>query len=295
MKHSYVLASVLLLGSGCANLRTDLSARQTSIGLEEQALINNLRIAYDPCVASAASSETCPRLRTPSTDAASRAQHVLDVGVFLDAGYTLSDYYCDIFLRQTNRGARHRRHGRSLTNDTGGAIAAVLGLARAGSGVVGGVAAGFSFADSQFRNYDDSFLVTADLAKMRTLVLAAQDNMKLAVEKDPPTNFFRAESVILRYAGLCSFLGMQDLLNASVDAKTATIQDDNEKQINTASAHNRATDPPATSDPPSRDPGLQSDEPATEPVTTPPVAPSPSQSEPATVAPPVAPPPPPSA
>ena len=92
----------------------------------------------------------------------------------------------------------------------------MLGLAKAGSGVTGGTAAGFSLIDSTFRNYDESFLVDANIAKMRRLGHAAQDDMKVRMDANPPANIFRAESRILRYSGLCSFLGMQDLLDSSI-------------------------------------------------------------------------------
>ena len=103
-----------------------------------------------------------------------------------------------------------------------------MGLAKVASGIVGGVAGGFAFADSSFRNYDESFMVDADLSKMRRLVLSAQDNMKLEIRKAPPETIFGAESKIIRYAGLCSFLGMKDLLNESVAEKTVKIEKTNE-------------------------------------------------------------------
>lgn len=244
MKTSVIVAVGLAL-SGCASinsLRTDLSAPLVKTNLEERALTNNLKKAYQGC--STAMATTCQM--NVSLNAAQRAE-------FVGAGFALSDYYCDIFFRQTNAGARHRRFARNLNNDVGGAIATILGLAKAGSGVVGGVAAGFSLADGSFRNYDESFLVDADLAKLRRLVLAAQDNMKLQIRDKPPGTVFDAESTIIRYAGLCSFLGMQDLLNDSVAAKTATIENDNKtRQGDTPAAPSPSPTParPAAPTPP---------------------------------------------
>ena len=201
-------------------MRTDLSAAQSVTGAEETALIGNLRDGYIDCDR-VDGRLSCERLKA---DLDGR-----ELAHFTAAGFTLSDYYCDVFFRQTNQAARHRRFARNLNNDVGGVVATVLGLAKAGSGVVGGVAAGFSLADGSFRNYDEAFMVDADLAKLRRLVLSAQDNMKLAVQAKPPTTVFAAESTILRYAGLCSFLGMQDLLNDSVAAKTASIEAENRR------------------------------------------------------------------
>ena len=155
-------------------------------------------------------------------------EHVEKIIAFANAGMTLSDLYCDRFFREANLSSRKRRFTRGLSNDVGGAIATAMGLAKVASGIVGGVAGGFAFADSSFRNYDESFMVDADLSKMRRLVLSAQDNMKLEIRKAPPEAIFGAESKIIRYAGLCSFLGMKDLLNESVAEKTVKIEKTNE-------------------------------------------------------------------
>lgn len=201
-------------------MRTDLSAAQSVTGAEEMALIGNLRQGYIGC------NKVKNDLRCERLKADLEGRELTD---FTAAGFTLSDYYCDVFFRQTNQAARHRRFARNLNNDVGGVVATVLGLAKAGSGVVGGVAAGFSLADGSFRNYDEAFMVDADLAKLRRLVLSAQDNMKIVIQASPPTTVFAAESAILRYAGVCSFLGMQDLLNDSVALKTASIEAENRR------------------------------------------------------------------
>lgn len=211
----YLLFLVIPCLAGCAeinNMRTDISAKPPYNERVGMALVSQLAEAYDDK----------GRFRTKPTDD--------EIQLFVDSGVSLSDYYCDIFFRSTNRAARHRRFSRNATNDVGGIISTILGLAKAGSGVTGGVAAGFSFADGSFRNYDESFMVDADLAKMQRIVLAAQDNMKVKIFADPPKSYPSAESTIIRYAGLCSFLGMQDLLNDSVKEKTNRIERDTEAE-----------------------------------------------------------------
>lgn len=230
-----MLAAASLTGcSSLDNLRTDLSAKPPVTGVEETALINNLFAAYENC-----SAGKCERVRTSGDQ-----REILNV---VDAGMTLSDFYCDAFFRRTNQAARKRRFARGASNDVGGAIAAVLGLARAGSALTGGAAAGFSFLDSEYRNYDESFLVDADLSKLRRLVMSAEDNMKKAIYAAPPSSFFAAESTILRYAGLCSFLGMQDLLNESVQEKTSRIEAANSETPMTSSSTPEAPPPPPNS------------------------------------------------
>lgn len=213
------LAATLLVTTGCSSfnrLRTDISAPAPSVdrsttSQEEQALINGLRKAYRSCQGVGCKGYELDVRGAPIPE-------------FLLSGLTLSDLYCDRFFRASNRSARDRRFARSTTNDVGGAINVILGLAKAGSGISNGVGAGFALGDGLFRNYDESYMVDADLSKMQRLVQAAQDNMKVRLTAAPPSSIFAAETAILRYANLCSFLGMQSLLNDSVSAKTIQIE-----------------------------------------------------------------------
>ncbi len=234
---------------GVIGLRTELSAPPPSTHREEEALIGNLFAAYEPCRPSPNPMATGTSHRQGEDRAGTcvvfKYKDSDEDGVprFLLAGLTLSDYYCDKFFRETNQSARHRRFSRGVANDAGGVVSAVLGLVKAGSVATGAAGAGFAAIDSSFRNYDDSFLVTPDLATMRRLVLAAQDDMKANIVGLPPKSFPAAESAILRYAGLCSFLGMQDLLNASIGKSTKELDDKNAKTAGTQAGAGKGTTP----------------------------------------------------
>lgn len=137
---------------------------------------------------------------------------------YLGAGFALSDIYCAGFFSKTDEAYRRRRFGRTLTNDVGTAVSTVLGLAKAGENIVTGVAAAVGLADSAWRNYDDSFVVSPDLSNVQSLVFAAQDNFRattLDAKADLPGDYGTAQSIILRYSNLCSFLGMKALLDQS--------------------------------------------------------------------------------
>lgn len=152
-----------------------------------------------------------------------------DMRRYLGAGFALSDIYCASFFGKTDEAYRRRRFGRTLTNDVGTAMTTVLGLAKAGANVVTGVAAAVGLADSAWRNYDDSFVVSPDLSNVQSLVFAAQDNFRartLAPKADLPADYGTAQSVILRYANICSFLGMKSLLDQSAgDQRNKLIAD----------------------------------------------------------------------
>ena len=152
---------------------------------------------------------------------------------YLDAGFALSDYYCESFFRDADESQRRRRYGRALTNDAGTVISTVLGLANAGQSVVTGVAAGFGFGDNVWRNYDEAFVVTPDLSNIQSLVMAAQNNFrektsgkdKAGKDLELPRTYGKAQTVIMRYANLCSTLGMKALLSQSADEQRTRLQD----------------------------------------------------------------------
>ncbi|HEX8486637.1 hypothetical protein [Sphingomonas sp.] len=220
----WIMAGALALG-GCSSLnslRTDLSAPAPSTDREAEALVANLREAYRARCGPGDAPADCQGFQTDL--------NVAGVTRFTGAGMALSDLYCDRFFRSTNQAARKRRFGSGLATDASTLVAGVLNLAKAGADGITASTLGFNAINGTFRNYDQSFMVDADLSKLRRLVLSAQDNMRLRIDNEPPKTIFAAESTILRYAGLCSFLGMQDLLNTSVTEKTAQIEQQNAAQ-----------------------------------------------------------------
>lgn len=160
---------------------------------------------------------------------------------YIAAGFALSDIYCEAFFHSTDEAQRRRSFGRGLANDTGTAISTILGLASAGENVVTGVAAGFGLIDGTLRNYDDAFIVGPDLANVRSLVLVSQDNYRqlvLGSNVPYPKNYGSAQSVILRYANICSTLGMKSLLNLSTSEKAESIREKTDKSKKPKGAQN---------------------------------------------------------
>ena len=154
-----------------------------------------------------------------------------DMRRYLGAGYNLADTYCSRYFLKTDEAYRRRRFGRTLTNDVGTAVTTLLGLANAGESAVTALAATTGLADSAWRNYDDSFVISPELATVRSLVLAAQDNFRArTLGKDAvlPADFGTAQSTIRRYAELCSHLGMKTLMEQSATQQQTTLKDETE-------------------------------------------------------------------
>lgn len=151
---------------------------------------------------------------------------------YIAAGYSLADIYCGRYFTKTDEASRRRRFGRTLTNDLGTAATTALNLANAGADAVAGLAAATGLADSAWRNYDDSFVISPEIATVRTLVLAAQDNFRertLGKNAELPADFGTAHSTIRRYAELCSHLGMKALLEQAATEQKTTLTDETEE------------------------------------------------------------------
>lgn len=148
---------------------------------------------------------------------------------YVEAGFALSDFYCDNFFRWADESQRRRKFARGIVSDAGTAIATIMGLANAGENVVAGAAAGFGLIDKSFRNYDESFVVAPDLSIVQSLVLTAQDNFReatLGSSGHVPASYATAQTVVLRYANMCSTLGMKALLNRAAAERQSAIAED---------------------------------------------------------------------
>ena len=158
----------------------------------------------------------------PYDDTNSKPVPMMD---YLNAGFALSDMYCDEFFRDADESQRRRKFGRAITNDVGTVVSTVLGLANSGEDLVTGVAAGFGFGDSLWRNYDDAFVVAPDLSNVRELVKAAQDLFRKRTFDELPKDYGAAQSTIMRYADQCSTLGMKSLLNQSTNQQQQMLKE----------------------------------------------------------------------
>lgn len=145
----------------------------------------------------------------------------------LKAGFALADLYCDDYFRRIAVRKQTRQFGRSTTNDVGTAASAGLGLAAAGSVVTGGAGVLFGLLDGIYRNYDTAFVVEPDLGKMLDLVKTAQGQFRENTALNLPTTYADANASITAYAQLCSYAGMDDLLNVALEAGSdpATLEE----------------------------------------------------------------------
>lgn len=216
-----------------------MEADPTEIGIEGNVLINELLQAYEPMAAgpneicrailpSRQESEKLSYVRYTKSPTDRRLPSVMQclqfkqfdndakaekaVARHLNAGFALSNLYCDTFFRRISMHSAKRRFARGAVNDVGAAISAILGLSGAGGALAGGIGAGFGLVDGTIRQYDDAFLVAADLPTLQNAVREKQDEYQANIRKVHPKNYADATMYIIRYANFCSFTGMRALI-----------------------------------------------------------------------------------
>lgn len=237
--------ALLAVLAGCTTstkpFRPTMGSDQASLGIEAVALLNELQRAYtrdeSACLGDFTAmpslqnvqSESFRRLRAPGQSDRQAAQALrcitfkTDAGPgdfvrHLNAGEALADLYCDDYFRRIALHKQMRQFGRSTTNDIGTAASAALGLATAGSVATGGAGVLFGLLDGMYRNYDAAFVVEPDLGKVLKLVQTAQVAKREYFVANPPQSYPDANAAITSYAQLCSYAGMQNLLNVAIEA-----------------------------------------------------------------------------
>lgn len=134
---------------------------------------------------------------------------------FLQAGMTLTDLLCQDYFNVGLTRHKHRDYARAVVNDTNGLVTAIMGLTGAGSMATGIVSSSFSYANSTTLNFERNYLVSLDIASTQSLVQRAMAAAAKQNTDKPPKTYYAAERALTRYASLCTFTGMQALLNES--------------------------------------------------------------------------------
>lgn len=249
-----MIVSTLALGA-CTSvepLRPDLASRVLPSRLDEIAYINSLRDAFEftppaenGCYQGAlllyfraefgqgyphhdAEQEgrspgligLCVRYRSVA-----ESERTASMTRYLEAGFGLTDLYCQRFFIAASESAQRRRFQRNSFSAVDTLVNAVLGVSGAGETALAIANAGFQAVDSTYQNIEDAFLVAPDLANVRDLVHAAQADFRArSFDADRiPRSFEGARGVIERYAGMCSYTGMRQLVNDSVTSETRTL------------------------------------------------------------------------
>jgi hypothetical protein len=257
-------------------LRPDISARPVPSRLDEIAYINVLREAYVPTTGGLCYdgsklkpfkdkfAEGLPRY-DGDQETAGGGQCITyrdqpseeDLHRYLDAGFGLTDLYCQRFFTIVANSAQNRRFQRNAGNTLDALMGTVLTAAKAGTTALGIVNGGFEAVDATYQNIDASFLVAPEMDTVRKLVHAAQADYRVRArdEVNFPKRYPAARAVLERYAGLCTFTGMRQLVTDSVKGQTS--------QLTAAATKGEADSAPPT--PPAPGPAPRDGQPASQP------------------------------
>ncbi len=261
------IAFVALLLGGCTSFegtRPDIAAKPVPSRFDEIAHINALRSAFEfvpsgrtsdtrqrptlgcfkgselqafraksaegyargvPEEYDSATATMCVYYRELPEGTAARNKILFD---YVSAGFSLTDLYCSRFFTVVTASAQNRAFGKSVFGGVDTLVSSILTLSNAGKTAIGIANSGFGLIDTTFDAYDSAYLVAPDMANVRKLVLAAQNEYRANVlegDKDFPRTYATARSIIERYAGLCTFPGMRQLVNDSISEKTDDIEE----------------------------------------------------------------------
>lgn len=229
-------------------LRPDIAARVMPSRLDEIAYINALRDAFefsDPrgtgCYDGTNLRYFRPELEQGYPDhnveqetvSAARAPCVKykkltgdtdgPIKTYLEAGFGLTDLYCQRYFAIATESAQKRKFQRSTGSTVDTLVNAILGVANAGETALAVANAGFEAYGSTYQNIEDAFTVSPELENVRKLVHAAQQDFRTSAFNAMPGSYEGARSVVERYAGLCSYTGMKQLVNDSVTSETRAL------------------------------------------------------------------------
>lgn len=255
MVKSFVLGTSLacaILTSACTaneHLRPDMEARPLPSRADEIAYINELRKAYTADTAGTVPCYTGDHLKPfrpkyvqgysewdQNQEVAGYAGTCLrfapnpgdpTVTSYLESGFGLTDLYCQRYfvIATETRQSRKLQRGLFKTGDT--LMNAVLGALSVGANPIAISSAGFSAIDSGYGEVDDAFVVAPTRDDVRKLVQGAQQRFRADVfskDKDGnsqiPKSYASARATVERYAGLCTFDGMRQLVADAVTTKT---------------------------------------------------------------------------
>jgi len=109
----------------------------------------------------------------------------------------------------------------------GSAAGAILGLAKASSAVIGGLAAGVGFAAATIDSFDKRALVTPYPDETKSLILAALDKFSSDAPADTTSSPGIAIARVQHYAELCTYSGISRFAKQALQA--AKLGSDNQQ------------------------------------------------------------------
>lgn len=166
-------------------------------------------------------------------NAATTEASASNLRAYVGTGITYSQLLCKRYFDELSFTKAHRDFAKRATNLSAGLTSTMLGLAKASSSGVAAAGAAFSFGQSSFDAYNESYIVTPELANLERLVREKQKEEELLIYRrlnategnwpDRVESLDQADRLLNDYIFHCTVNGLRILLASSIQAKTAEL------------------------------------------------------------------------
>lgn len=150
---------------------------------------------------------------------------------YLDTGVTVADLYCQAYFKDLAVQHADQVAGRGALNIADAAVSALLGLTGTNANTIAGASVLFSSAEAQYENIDAAYLVSPNISSVERLVTEARQTLYREILSDGgPKTYAQAERRLNAYHRLCTFTGVNRLVDEAVAAGKPIIRSNSQTQ-----------------------------------------------------------------
>lgn len=159
---------------------------------------------------------------------------------YIDSGITYSLLLCNDYFDKLTLTKAHREFAKKETNLVSGLASGLMGLANTSSAVIAGSGVLFSFSQSSFDAYNESYMLSPNLSMLERLVKERQIEEEIVIYKKLNASYGetwpnkietleQGERVLSGYISHCTVNGIKNLIDTSVQNKTKAIINNSKK------------------------------------------------------------------
>jgi hypothetical protein len=165
----------------------------------------------------AASSFPSVTLKASGPDA-----RIEDRNLYMQSGFSLANLYCSLYFQKLARDQAILEYHRTQISLASGLATGLMGIFQAGSAATGATGAALGFLGASVDNINTSFLLAPKIESLESLVIKAHTAFASNIKPEDYATFPQAQTLVNRYAGICTFRGLKDLVDQSVANAEAT-------------------------------------------------------------------------
>lgn len=146
---------------------------------------------------------------------------------YMDTGVTVADIYCERYFRRLAVQHADQKAGRGALNIADAATSGILGATGAAADTISIVSVLFSAGEAQYENIDAAYLVSPNISFVERLVTEARQTLYQEIVSDGgPKNYAQAERRLIAYHKLCTFNGVNRLVDEAIAAGKPVVRSD---------------------------------------------------------------------